>query len=866
MKVQEIRQKFIEFFQKQNHQYVDSSSLIPANDPTLLFTNAGMVPFKDNFTGAANPKNPRAVSIQKCVRAGGKHNDLENVGFTSRHHTFFEMLGNFSFGDYFKKEAILMGWEFLTQELKLPKDKLYITVHHSDQEAADLWEKEAKVPSDRIFFRGDKDNFWEMGDTGPCGPSSEIFYDHGQKYSDPEVDTSECILDDEDRYVEIWNLVFMQFEKFKIDGEVKKRNLPKPCVDTGGGLERIAAALQGKYNNFDTDCFSEVIKEIENISNKSYRDFPHWMRVVADHARSATMLLADGVLPSNEGRGYVLRRIIRRAIRHIDLLGVSKVCFFKLVAPVFKSFGGIYPENEKNRDFVEKYLRLEEESFRKTLSSGLKLLNQEIENLKKDNKDTLGGEKVFALYDTHGFPVDLTEMILKEKELSLDSAGFHSAMDRQKNRSKKAGDFSASEDSQKHFYEVYESYGNTKFLGYKSLNSKSKLLSAFKIGERTALVFDQTPFYGEGGGQVGDQGVISIDGKGFEVLDTKKPVHEVLIHFVSESVDDFSIGSEYVLNVDKKNRELTMANHTATHLLQSALIETLGPHVKQAGSNVGPNRLRFDFTHPEALNSSELNKVEGLINQKIRAAIGVTPSIMSKDDAMKKGAMALFGEKYGDQVRVIDIPGFSIELCGGTHVLNTQEIGHFKILSESSLASGVRRIEACTNEGVIDFLEEKYSEFSEVEKLLGVKGSKVLSTISSLKNELNSKKKELASLKDQIQLVDAKSKFEGAQKLKNGMDFKLLEASSDEDIRKLGDLFIDRYKNGLAIILQNKGNKISVLFKSYKGVKDINCSELLKGIFGALGGRGGGKPDMAQGSLEASKKDELIKLIKQNII
>ena len=865
MKVQDIRKKFIEYFENKSHQYIESSSLVPNNDPTLLFTNAGMVPFKDNFTGAANPKNPRAVSIQKCVRAGGKHNDLENVGFTSRHHTFFEMLGNFSFGDYFKKEAILMGWDFLTNELKLPKEKLYVTVHTTDQEAAELWEKHAKVSKDRIFYRGDKDNFWEMGDTGPCGPCSEIFYDHGVDHTDSSADISECILDDEDRYVEIWNLVFMQFEKYLEDGQIKRRSLPKPSVDTGAGLERIAAALQGKYNNFDTDCFEDIISKIELISGKKYSDHPHWMRVVADHARSATMLLADGVLPSNEGRGYVLRRIIRRAIRHIDLLGVSDVSFFQLVGPVFESFGGLYPENEKNKDFVEKYLRLEEESFRKTLNSGMKLLNGEIQFLKDNNLKTLEGKKVFTLYDTHGFPVDLTEMILRENNLNLDEEGFKSAMAEQKNRSKKAGDFSASSDSHKVFYEVYERYGDSKFVGYDQLKIKAKLLRVLNISGQIALVFDQTPFYGEGGGQMGDQGVITSGNKSFKVTDTKKPVHGVIVHFLESNESNFTEGEEYTLEVNEKYRKLTMANHTATHLLQAALIETLGTHIKQAGSNVGPNRLRFDFTHPEALKQDEIQKVENLINQKIRESILVTPELMSKDDAINKGAMALFGEKYGDEVRVIDIPGFSVELCGGTHVRNTEEIGHFKILTESSLASGVRRIEACTSEGVIDYLEEKSSIFSQLESLLGIKGEKVLKTVNELKKEITVKNKELAALRDQVQSLASKSKFDGTKKLENGMDFKLINASPDEDIRKLGDLFIDKYNNGLAVIIQNKGEKISVLFKSFKGVSAVNCSNLLKEIFGELGGRGGGKPDMAQGSLDASKKEDLISLVESKI-
>jgi alanyl-tRNA synthetase len=865
MKVSDIRSKFINYFKQQNHQYIESSSLVPHNDKTLLFTNAGMVPFKDSFTGASNPKNPRAVSIQKCVRAGGKHNDLENVGFTARHHTFFEMMGNFSFGDYFKKEAILMAWEFLTVELKIPKSKLYVTAHHSDKEAVQIWASEAGVNKERIFFRGDKDNFWEMGELGPCGPCSEIFYDHGEEYSDTTADTSECILDDESRYVEIWNLVFMQFEKYRENGDIKKRNLPKPSVDTGAGLERLAAVLQGKYNNFDTDCFSQIIKKLEVISGKPYTDYPHWMRVISDHARSATMLLADGVLPSNEGRGYVLRRIIRRAIRHIDLLGVQKITFFELVSPVFNSLGGLYPENEKNREFVEKYLKLEEESFRKTLKSGLKLLNTEIDKIKKREDKKLSGEKVFALYDTHGFPVDLTEMILKENDLDVDRKGFDKAMDEQKNRSKKASDFSSSDQSQKRFYEVHEKFGDTQFSGYESLTCSAKVLEKVFINEKTGIIFDQTPFYAESGGQMGDQGLIYANGLEIKIIDTQKPVHDVFVHFVEGDCKSLKVGDSVELHVDSKKRSLTTANHTGTHLLQAALIDILGRHVKQAGSNVGPDRLRFDFTHPEAVSGIELRKVESLINEKIKASLIVTPEVMSKDEAMNKGAMALFGEKYGEEVRVIDIPGFSVELCGGTHVSNTSEIGYFKILSESSLASGVRRIEACTSDGAISFLQEKALMFLEAERLLDTKGQHALKKIQFLKDESIQKTKELKKLKDQLQSANSKSKFEGTTKLKSGLDFKHINAEESEDIRKLGDLFIDKFIKGLVVITQEKGNKVSVLVKSYKGVSEINCSTLLKEMIAEFNGRGGGKPDMAQGSFDVSFKDQFFKKIKSHI-
>jgi len=866
MKTSEIRKQFVKYFKSKGHKKMASSNIIPSNDPTLLFTNAGMVQFKDAFTGVANPNDKRVVTIQKCVRAGGKHNDLENVGFTARHHTFFEMMGNFSFGDYFKEDAIKMAWEFLTKELKLDKERLYVTAHHSDQEAADMWHELVGVPREKIFFRGDKDNFWEMGEVGPCGPCSEIFYDHGEKHSDPNADTSECILDDEDRYVEIWNLVFMQFEKYKEDGEVKKRDLPNPCVDTGSGLERVAAALQGKYNNFDTDLFEGILAKIEKNSKKKYQEHPKWMRVVADHARSASMLLSDGVLPSNEGRGYVLRRIIRRAVRHLDLLGVSETTFHTLVAPVFESLGEEYKENAKNLDFVVKYLKLEEDSFRKTLASGLKLLEKEITQLKESKNDTLNGDKVFSLYDTHGFPLDLTEMILGENGLKVDEEGFNTAMSAQKERSKKAGDFSAQADNSKEFYQIKENIGDTSFIGFDQIESQAKLIGKVDMGETIALIFNQTPFYAEGGGQRGDSGEIQDEnGKTIAIIqDTKKPVDGIIAHFVSEA-QGLEIGKQYKLVVDSKLRKLTMCNHTATHLLQAALIKVLGTHIKQAGSFVGPERLRFDFTHPESMKKEELSKVERLINEEIKKQIDVTPKIMSKDDAMKAGAMALFGEKYGSQVRVITIPGFSIELCGGTHVQNTSDIGYFKILSEGSLASGVRRIEAVTNAGAYEYVNEKLSILEELETMFNTKGDQLVSNAKSLQESLSLANKEIKVLKDKLQTINAQSMFDNVSKTSKGQDFKHIDLGSDDDMRKVGDLFIDKFSNGVCLITQPKGDKLGVVLKTFKKNAELNCSNILKDSMNKFSGRGGGKPDMAQGSIDLEHKDAFIKNVIEQI-
>lgn len=860
MEITEIRSRFIKYFEKKSHKFLPSSSLVPHDDPTLLFINAGMAQFKDEFTGKSNPENKRVVTIQKCVRAGGKHNDLENVGFTARHHTFFEMMGNFSFGDYFKNEAISMAWEFLTKELGISKDKLYVTVHHTDQEAADIWHEQENVPKDRIFFRGDKDNFWEMGDIGPCGPSSEIFYDHGPDHTDPKADTSTCILDDEDRYVEIWNLVFMQFEKYKQGGKVLRRELPKPCVDTGAGLERIGAVMQGLYNNFDTTGFMPVINEIEKISNKSYRKHPKWMRVVADHARSATMLLADGVIPSNEGRGYVLRRIIRRAVRYLDLLGVEKTLFYTLSKSVIESLGPMYREALKNLEFVQKYLELEEDSFRRTLSSGLKLLEKKMGDLKNGNDDTLSGADAFLLYDTHGFPLDLTQMILEENSLKLDEAGFEKQMNLQKERSKKGSDFSGKEDDAQKYYAIKEGNGETEFLGYE-LTETVAILKGIVEGEKfSALIFDKTPFYGEGGGQSGDAGKI-LDGDEVvaHVLDTQRPIEGLFSHIVKDA-SRFEIGKSYKLAIDVERRNLIMCNHTATHLLQAALIEVLGSHIKQAGSYVGEDRLRFDFTHPQGMSKGEIKNVEKIVNDQIKKSISVCAENMTKDQALKKGAMALFGEKYGDEVRVIDIPGFSVELCGGTHVKNTQQISQFKILSESSLASGIRRIEAATSMGAIDYSNEKIETLEKLESAFKVKGQSLVDKILQLQESHSESLKTIKSLKDKIQSMNSEDMFKNVLELSNGLSYKYINISKEDDIRKVGDLFIDKYPKGVVLLTQDKGGKVAVLLKTFKGNSDFNCSVSLKDAFSQFAGKGGGRPDMAQGSLD--NKSDVEKFVK----
>lgn len=865
MRAQEIRNAFSNYFIKNGHDKHKSSSLVPHNDPTLLFANAGMNQFKDYFTGKANPTNRRAVTIQKCVRAGGKHNDLENVGFTARHHTFFEMLGNFSFGDYFKKEAIRFAWDLLTVELKIPKDKLLVTVHDSDDEALEIWHREIGVPRERIFKLGDKSNFWEMGDVGPCGPCSEIFYDHGAERS-TGVPEGHQEIDDEGRYVEIWNLVFMQFEKYKDGNEIKRKPLPKPSVDTGAGLERVTAVIQGKYYNYDTDIFEPIMKAIGKLTGKDYyntksEDEKSSFRVVADHIRSCTMLITDGVIPSNDGRGYVLRRIIRRAVRHLSLLGLKDISFYKLIPAVIESLGEEYPDNAHNAALAEKLLKLEEEKFRKTLDTGLALINEELTKIKPGEK--LSGEVAFKLYDTFGFPLDLTEVILREKKLELDTKGFEEAMARQKEQSKKGSKFKVQEDNLKVFYGIKEKFGETNFIGYNEVVSAAKLLAKEEIDGQFYLVFDKTPFYGEGGGQVGDKGEIhSQEGKLATVTDTQKPVDGLHVH-VSPDADALTVGETYTLKINHEERELTKRNHSATHLLQSALIQVLGDHVKQAGSSVGPDRLRFDFTHSEALKPEEIAKVEELVNSAIATSLPVAATQMTKDEATKKGAMALFGEKYGDQVRVLTMGDFSIELCGGTHVSNTGEIGLFKILVETSLASGVRRLEAITSTTAIDYLLNRSKILSEVEKSFAVKDERVLEKLSALQTDVKEKAKQIETLTDKIQMFESQNLFNNKIDIKDGLTLTFAKVNDGEpnNMRKLGDIFVDKMPKGVLFLFTILDDKVSFILKTSRNNKTINCSEILKQVMPIVNGRGGGKPDNAQGSGDAAKTEELLKAV-----
>ena len=842
---QNIRDLFSSFFGKHGHKKISSSPLIPQNDPSLLFVNAGMNQFKDYFTGKAVPTNKRAISIQKCLRAGGKHNDLDNVGLTARHHTFFEMLGNFSFADYFKKEAIDYAWAFLTKELDLPKDKLYITVHKSDREAFRLW-CERGVPRERIFYRGDQDNFWEMGDTGPCGPCSEVFYDHGEQYNSNGRHDSSFLLADENRYVEIWNLVFMQYEKYEEDGVIKTRSLPNPSVDTGIGLERLTAVMQGVYWNYDTDLFLPIVEKIKNLSQYDGQDLKvvDSFRIIADHVRSSTMLITDGVVPSNEGRGYVLRRIIRRALRHVKKLQADEDTLPQLVETVFSILGHEYPQNQQGLDAAKKTLEIEGNKFFETLDQGMSFLNKSLQN-DVTNK-TLGGDIIFKLYDTFGFPPDLTTTILNEKGLMADMEGFNTLMEDRRRDSRKSWKKHAVKDNRQ-FHAVLEKYGKTQFLGYTSLRSTSTLLDVIKFESNTkGLVFDKTPFYGESGGQEGDRGLLKEGDKTIcSIEDVERPIPELFVHFVSS--DTFlKKGESYTLEVDEKRRSATAKNHSATHLLQSALRKVLGSHVQQAGSGVSNTKLRFDFVHPKALTNNEILLVEKMVNAWIREGLPVLSQNMNMDKALEQGAIAFFEDKYEDPVRVLTMGDASIELCGGTHVGRTSDITIFKIIHESSLASGIRRIEAITDQTAIDYLMDRSLLLESLENKFQSKGSALVKKMDSLQEDLKLKVRQIKKIQSQIQSEQLNTLFDRAQKI-NGVHFLMTEISRDHDLKVLSDSFTSTFSQGIALFYVLRENSFNVLLRCTKNLS-LDCSTTLKNALQLANGKGGGRADRAQGS------------------
>ena len=842
MKTADIREAFLSYFERQGHTRVASSSLVPHDDPTLLFTNAGMNQFKDTFLGLEARDYNRAVSSQRCVRAGGKHNDLENVGYTARHHTFFEMLGNFSFGDYFKREAINFAWTFLTEDLKLPKDKLWVTVHTSDDEAAQIWVDEIGVDPNRLS-RLDEDNFWQMGDTGPCGPSSEIFFDHGPEVPGGPPGSPD---DDLDRYIEIWNLVFMQYNR---DSAGELHPLPAPSVDTGMGLERISAVLQGVHNNYDIDLFKALIAATAQelrVEDRSHTS----LRVVADHLRSCAFLIADGVLPSNEGRGYVLRRILRRAIRHGNKLGATEPFFAKLVPALVKEMGEAYPELAKQQDAIMKALSSEEEQFARTLDKGMDILEQALSSLEGNQ---IPGDVVFRLYDTFGFPVDLTNDIARERGLELDIEGYEAAMQAQRKRSQESGSF------QVDYNNVINVEGETEFLGYAEVESISSVRGIFVEGEArdaiatgdsAVIVLDRTPFYGESGGQVGDTGYISTDLAKLEVRDTTKAQGHHLHHVVVVE-GTLSTGENVNAVIDASLRTRIKANHSATHLMHEALRQVLGEHVQQKGSLVDADKLRFDFSHTEAMTAEELERVASIVNDQVRANAEVLTQEMDMESAIAAGATALFGEKYGDEVRVLTMgtDGFSVELCGGTHVSRTGDIGIFRIQSEAGVASGVRRIEAVTGVGALADIAKADRALAEVCEVVKATPGSAAEKVSNLRKEVRELEKQITQLKQKLATGAGSDLTAGAVSVGeikvlgtvvDGADASTLRDTLDHCKNKLG--------SGVVLLAAVDGDKISLVAGVTKDLTEkVRAGDVMKEFAGRVGGKGGGRPDMAQG-------------------
>ncbi|EPM6817806.1 alanine--tRNA ligase [Escherichia coli] len=845
----EIRQAFLDFFHSKGHQVVASSSLVPHNDPTLLFTNAGMNQFKDVFLGLDKRNYSRATTSQRCVRAGGKHNDLENVGYTARHHTFFEMLGNFSFGDYFKHDAIQFAWELLTSEkwFALPKERLWVTVYESDDEAYEIWEKEVGIPRERIIRIGDNkgapyasDNFWQMGDTGPCGPCTEIFYDHGDHiWGGPPGSPEE----DGDRYIEIWNIVFMQFNR-QADGTMEP--LPKPSVDTGMGLERIAAVLQHVNSNYDIDLFRTLIQAVAKVtgatdlSNKS-------LRVIADHIRSCAFLIADGVMPSNENRGYVLRRIIRRAVRHGNMLGAKETFFYKLVGPLIDVMGSAGEDLKRQQAQVEQVLKTEEEQFARTLECGLALLDEELAKL---SGDTLDGETAFRLYDTYGFPVDLTADVCRERNIKVDEAGFEAAMEEQRRRAREASGFGAD------YNAMIRVDSASEFKGYDhlELNGKvtalfvdGKAVDAINAGQEAVVVLDQTPFYAESGGQVGDKGELKGANFSFAVEDTQK-YGQAIGHIGKLAAGSLKVGDAVQADVDEARRARIRLNHSATHLMHAALRQVLGTHVSQKGSLVNDKVLRFDFSHNEAMKPEEIRAVEDLVNAQIRRNLPIETNIMDLEAAKAKGAMALFGEKYDERVRVLSMGDFSTELCGGTHASRTGDIGLFRIISESGTAAGVRRIEAVTGEGAITTVHADSDRLSEVAHLLKGDSNNLADKVRSVLERTRQLEKELQQLKEQAAAQESANLSSKAIDV-NGVKLLVSELSGVEP--KMLRTMVDDLKNQLGstiIVLATVAEgKVSLIAGVSKDVTDrVKAGELIGMVAQQVGGKGGGRPDMAQ--------------------
>ena len=854
----EIRRKFLDYFGTKGHTEVKSSSLVPANDPTLLFTNAGMNQFKDTFVGLETRDYNRATTAQKCVRAGGKHNDLENVGRTARHHTFFEMLGNFSFGDYFKEKAIAYAWDFLTNEMGLDAEKLWATVYLDDDEAYDLWKNMIKVPEARIVRLGEADNFWAMGDTGPCGPCSEILYDQGESMScGPDCGIGHC---DCDRYLEIWNLVFMQFNR---DADGTMQPLPKPSIDTGMGLERLAAVKQGVQSNYDTDLLRQIISAGEKLSGKVYgtdKENDVSLRVLADHSRAATFLIADGILPANDGRGYVLRRIMRRAARHGKMLGMDEPFLYRMAETVAENMEQAYPDLKESLPFITRVIKSEEERFGETLDRGLKVLDEEIEKLKSSSGRILSGEVTFKLYDTFGFPVDLTADIIEKDGFEVDNDGFTEQMQKQQELSRKAWKGSGEEA----VAEVYKSLLNegvkSEFVGYENFSAQGRVLvllhdgdpvSRVEKGQEVEILFDRTPFYGESGGQAGDSGRGESGNAAFTVLTTLKPLPGMILHRAVITAGELRLNDECNLIVEKEERLAAARHHSATHLLQAKLQKVLGDHVKQAGSLVTPERLRFDFSHFSALSEVELEEVEALVNREIMANIPVITEETNMEEAIAKGAMAIFGEKYGDKVRMVSMGDASIELCGGTHISATGDIGLVKIVSETGIAAGVRRLEALAGTAALNYINQRDKIARQAAGLLKGIPEELVERVGRLIEQGKEQQKEIASLKEKLVSASVGGGSGGATNIQeiNGIPVlaQRVECENPKEMRQIMDVYKQRNSDGITLLgATHEGKAILIVHVGKNWQEKFPAGALIRDLAAQVGGKGGGKPELAQ--------------------
>lgn len=869
----EIRELFLKFFEEKGHTRVESSSLVPHNDPTLLFANAGMNQFKDVFLGLEERPYKRATTSQKCVRAGGKHNDLETVGRTARHHTFFEMLGNFSFGDYFKRDAISFAWEFLTKRLGLPEEKLYATVYLDDDEAIKLWLELTSIPEERIIRLGEKDNFWSMGETGPCGPCSEILIDRGEEYSCSDncgIGKCEC-----DRFLEIWNLVFMQYNR---DAEGTMTPLPRPSIDTGMGLERITAVVQDVASNYDTDLIQSIVKEVEKICGKEYhqdeRGFP--FRVIADHARSCTFLISDGVLPGNEGRGYVLRRILRRAVRFGKVLEINKPFLYSMVPVVVDLMGGAYPNLREKADYVAKVIKLEEERFHVTLDGGMSMVAEMAAKVKAAGGEQISGRQAFNLYDTYGFPLDLTEDAAEEFGLTVDKAGFEQAMAEQRHRARAARQATGMVTGLQELYaELGQGYGPTTFVGYGADQAETMIQALIvdgvrveiaEEGENVQVVLAETPFYAESGGQVGDAGVITSENCRIRVLETKKVYNNLFVHFGTVESGTAKENEPAAAVIDAERRTAVARNHSATHLLHKALKQVLGDQVNQAGSLVEPERLRFDFNHLTGVAAEELTRIEAIVNAQIMADLTIKTQEVSLEKARKMGATALFGEKYGDVVRVVRMGDYSMELCGGTHLRATGQAGVFKIVSEGGIGAGLRRIEAVTGTGALQYFGKQEAQLAQVGELLKAQGD-VVHRVGNLLQALKEKERELTQLQTKLSQYEADDLLGQVLEVRG---IKLLAAkvqAPDMDaLRSMGDIFRDKLGSGVVVLGSAAGlDKVNLIAVATKDLtaKGIHAGNLLKEVAKITGGGGGGRPDMAQaGGKDPEKLDQALNKVK----